>query len=134
MDFQFTVQKIKENVSLKFANKGGNLVDKNIKAIDACVDGMTLVKLPVVDYVMEVEPKKNIFEIISSMEGDSLPVSSFLKNPDGTFEAGTTKSEKRNTFPDASVVASVSELGEIVTVSNGAEVTTKKRAGEQKKE
>ncbi|MBE6157964.1 MAG: pyruvate:ferredoxin (flavodoxin) oxidoreductase [Firmicutes bacterium] len=101
MDFDFTVQKIKENVSVKFANKGGNLVDKNIKAIDACINNMTLVKLPVVDYVMEIEPKKNIFEVISSMEGDSLPVSSFLKNPDGTFEAGTTKNEKRNTSDTA---------------------------------
>ena len=37
-----------------------------------------------------------MFEIMNSMEGDKLPVSSFIKNPDGTFDAGTTKFEKRN--------------------------------------
>ncbi|MBQ2639540.1 MAG: pyruvate:ferredoxin (flavodoxin) oxidoreductase [Bacilli bacterium] len=96
MDLDFTLNKIKENISLKFANKSGNIIDKNLKAIDECLDKLEKVKLPVVDYVMEVEPKKNIFEVISSMEGDSLPVSSFIKNPDGTFEGGNTKKEKRN--------------------------------------
>ena len=96
MDLDFTINKIKENISMKFANKSGNIIDKNLKAIDSCIDKLEKVKLPVVDYVMEVEPKKNIFEVISSMEGDSLPVSSFVKNSDGTFEGGNTKKEKRN--------------------------------------
>lgn len=97
MDFDFTVQKIKENIATKFANKSGNIIEKNIKAIDECLNSLTLVKLPVVDYVIELPKKKNMFEIISSMEGDKLPVSAFIKNADGTFEGGTTKFEKRDT-------------------------------------
>ena len=96
MDFDFTVQKIKESLAAKFANKSGNIVEKNVKAIDCCINSLVQVKLPVVDYVEEFPKKKDMFEVISSMEGDSLPVSSFIKNPDGTFEAGTTKREKRN--------------------------------------
>ena len=97
MDFDFTVQKIKESIALKFSNKGGNIVEKNLKAIDECLNSMTLVKLPVVDYVEDLPTKKTMFDIINNMEGDNLPVSSFLKNPDGTFEAGTTRYEKRDT-------------------------------------
>ena len=96
MDFDFTVQKIKESLAAKFANKSGNIVEKNVKAIDCCINSLVQVKLPVVDYVEEFPKKKDMFELISSMEGDSLPVSSFIKDPDGTFEAGTTKREKRN--------------------------------------
>lgn len=96
MDFDFTVQKIKESIALKFANKSGDIVEKNIKAMDCCINSLVQVKLPVVDYVEEFPKKKDMFEIISSMEGDTLPVSSFLKNPDGNFEPATTKREKRN--------------------------------------
>ena len=96
MDFDFTVQKIKESLAAKFANKSGNIIEKNVKAIDCCINSLVQVKLPVVDYVEEFPKKKDMFELISSMEGDSLPVSSFIKDPDGTFEAGTTKREKRN--------------------------------------
>ena len=96
MDFDFTVQKIKESLAAKFANKSGGIVEKNIKAIDCSINSLVQVKLPVVDYVEEIPKKKDMFELISSMEGDTLPVSSFMKNPDGTFEAGTTKREKRS--------------------------------------
>ena len=96
MDFDFTVQKMKESIAAKFANKSGGIVEKNLKAIDCSINSLIQVKLPVVDYVEEFPKKKNIFEIIGSMEGDTLPVSSFMKNPDGTFEVGTTKQEKRN--------------------------------------
>lgn len=96
MDFDFTVQKMKESIATKFANKSGGIVEKNLKAIDCSINSLIQVKLPVVDYVEEFPKKKNIFEIIGSMEGDTLPVSSFMKNPDGTFEVGTTKQEKRN--------------------------------------
>ena len=67
VDFDFAVQKIKENLSTKFANKGGNLVEK-----------------------------RSLFEVIDSMEGDSLPVSSFVKLSNGEFEAGTSKLDKRD--------------------------------------
>ena len=96
MDFDFTVQKMKESIAAKFANKSGGVAEKNLKAIDCSINSLIQVKLPVVDYVEEFPKKKNMFEIIGSMEGDTLPVSSFMKNPDGTFEVGTTKQEKRN--------------------------------------
>ena len=96
VDFNFALGKIKENLAVKFSNKGGDLVTKNIKAIDASLDGLVPVKIPNVDYVEEFAKKKSFFEMIDSMEGDNLPVSSFIKIPDGTFEAGTSKYDKRD--------------------------------------
>ena len=96
VDFNFAIQKIKENLSVKFANKGGNLVEKNIKAIDSSLDCLVPVKVPFVDFDNEIQPKRSFFEVIDSMEGDSLPVSSFVKMPNGEFEAGTSKLDKRD--------------------------------------
>jgi len=96
IDFNFAVDKIKENLSTKFANKGGDVVEKNIKAIDGALEGLTTVKVPYVDYDKEFGPKKSMHEIIDTMDGDSLPVSSFIKNPNGEAEAGTSKLDKRD--------------------------------------
>lgn len=96
IDFNFAVSEIKNSIKIRFSNKSGNIIEKNIAAIDSSVGSCTKVKIPDVDYDKEIEKKKNMFEIMNSMEGDKLPVSSFIKNPDGTFAAGTTKFEKRN--------------------------------------
>ena len=96
IDFNFAVNKIKENLSVKFANKGGSIIENNIKAIDSSLECLIPVKVPNVDFDKEIEVKKSMFEIIDSMEGDTLPVSSFLNNPNGEAEAGTSKLDKRD--------------------------------------
>ena len=96
VDFNFAVDKIKENLNDKFKNKGGNVVEKNYQAIDASLNSLVPVKIPYVDFDFEVKPKKSFFETINSLEGDNLPVSTFLKRPDGEFEAGTSKYDKRD--------------------------------------
>lgn len=96
IDFNFAVEKIKENLAVKFQNKGGNIVEKNIKAIDSSLECLIPVKVPYVDFDKEITGKKSLFEVIDSMEGDSLPVSSFIKMPNGEFEAGTSKLDKRD--------------------------------------
>ncbi len=95
-DFNFAIGKIKENLAVKFANKGGDIVTKNIKAIDESLESLVPVKLPYVDFVDELVGKRSVFQIIESMEGDNLPVSTFIKNPDGSVEAGSSKLEKRD--------------------------------------
>ena len=96
VDSTFAIEKIKENLNVKFGNKGGNIVEKNIKAIDMAIDGLCAVKIPYVDFDFTVMPKKSFFELVDCMEGDSIPVSSFLKMPTGEFEAGTSKYDKRD--------------------------------------
>ena len=96
VDFNFAIDKIKENLNDKFKNKGGNVVEKNYQAIDASLNSLVPVKIPYVDFDFEVMPKKTFFETINSLEGDNLPVSTFLKRPDGEFKAGTSKYDKRD--------------------------------------
>ena len=96
VDFNFAVGKIKENLETKFGNKGGNIVEKNIKAIDSSLECLIPVKVPYVDFDNEITPKKSLFEVIDSMEGDTLPVSSFVKMPNGEFDAATSKLDKRD--------------------------------------
>lgn len=96
IDFDFAVNKIKENITDKFINKGGDLVSKNVNAIDNSLTNIVQVKIPNVDYIPEMPKKETIFEIVGGMKGDTLPVSSFLNGADGLTEAGTSKLEKRN--------------------------------------
>ena len=101
VDFDFAIQKIKENLTAKFANKGGNIVEKNIQAIDASLDCLVSVKVPYVDFDNEITHKRSMIDVINAMEGDKLPVSTFVNMPNGEFEAATSKLDKR----DASDVA-----------------------------
>lgn len=96
VEFNFVVDKMKENLKVKFANKGGDIVKKNIVAIDNSLECLIPVKVPYVDFEKEFTGKKSLFEVIDCMDGDSLPVSSFLKMPNGEFEAGTSKLDKRD--------------------------------------
>lgn len=96
IDFEFAKGKIRENISVRFKNKGGNIDIKNIKAIEKAEENLIQVKIPDVDYIPEMKEKKTTFEIIYAKEGDSLPVSTFINESDGTMEAGTSKLEKRN--------------------------------------
>ncbi len=96
IDFNFAKEVIKDNLKLRFQHKSGDLALKNIKALERASEEFSQVKIPDVDYDMELEKKKTLFERMNAMDGNSLAVSSFLKNPDGSFDAGTTKYEKRN--------------------------------------
>ena len=96
IDFNFAKGVIKENLVQRFKNKSGDLANKNLKALEKGIESFISVKIPDVDYDMETEGKKTDFDRMNSMDGNSLPVSSFMKNPDGTFPPGTTKYEKRD--------------------------------------
>ena len=97
MNFDFAIEKIKEDLENKFKNKGNDLVTKNINAIDQSLSYLTLIDLPkTTKEEIEEEADSNIFSVISSGRGDNLKVSDFLKYEDGTFDAGLSRQEKRN--------------------------------------
>ncbi len=96
IDFEFAINKIKENITIRFKDKGGEIVSKNIKVIDKGLNAIEQVKIPDVDYIPEMPKNNTLFEIISKMEGDNLAVSSFQNQADGKTEPATTKLEKRD--------------------------------------
>ena len=97
MPFDFALEKIKDDIKTKFENKGNDIVSKNIEAISKALDYLKEVELPDKEK-KEVEDKKekNIFEVISSLKGDSLKVSDFIVHEDGTYKGGLSRLEKRS--------------------------------------
>lgn len=96
IDFDFAVKQIKDGIRLRFASKGGDLVTKNLTAIDEALSTLRTMKIPDVEIENIVEEKKSVFALIDAMEGDQLPVSNFLAAPEGTFTSGLSRLEKRN--------------------------------------
>ena len=96
IDFDFAVTKIKEDLSIKFKDKSGDIAEKNIEAMSKAVESLELVEVKEEIKEEKEEPEKTIFEIIASGRGDSLKVSDFINHLDGTFEGGLSRNEKRS--------------------------------------
>ncbi|MBR6259135.1 MAG: 2-oxoacid:acceptor oxidoreductase family protein, partial [Oscillospiraceae bacterium] len=88
-----------------YGKKGDKIVNMNLAAIDAGIDGVTLVNVPeswktaVPGPAPERKPVpkfiSDILEPINAQKGDSLPVSAFIGLEDGTMPMGTSAYEKR---------------------------------------
>ena len=99
------IKYLKEAVVTSYGKKGENIVNMNYNAIDKGIESIVKIDVPV--SWKNAEADKNNSEVpdfirdivipMNSLEGDSLPVSSFIKAgmEDGTFMHGTTVYEKR---------------------------------------
>ena len=111
MPIDDAVSFMKAAAKKSYGKKGDAVVEMNYKAIDAGVDAVHKVEVPaswanpaedpapkeITGRPETVEMVKNLLTPISLMDGDSLPVSAFAKNPDGQFEVGASAYEKRGT-------------------------------------
>ncbi len=99
MDSEFAINKVRENIKSRFAKKSGDVVGKNLKAIDLALSELSLISLDEVDdkNVTEevLEGELSIFDLMDKGLGDSLPVSAFQEISDGTFDGGMSRLEKR---------------------------------------
>lgn len=111
MPIDDAVDYMKQAAKKSYSKKGDAVVEMNYKAIDAGVDATHKVEIP--DSWKNPEPDapakeltgrpevvklvKDLMEPVSKMDGDSLPVSAFINNPDGQFETGASAYEKRGT-------------------------------------
>jgi pyruvate-ferredoxin/flavodoxin oxidoreductase len=100
------LDEMKDAVRETYGTKGQDIVDMNIAAIDAGVEGLIEIDVPAswIDATDEPEDishlPKFVREVVipmNRMEGDDVPVSMYGKFdiPDGTFPSGMTKYEKR---------------------------------------
>ena len=95
IQYDYAVTKIKESIYRKFSASSNNLVEKNNKVIDQAISMLQEVSLENGAYRETSEQQKTVFEIIDSKEGDTLPVSAFTAQPDGTTAPGLSRIEKR---------------------------------------
>lgn len=102
---QEAVDYLKASVVKTYGKKGQSIVDMNVAAIDFGVSSLIKVEVPAswgdADNSQAAaasdEPDfvQNILRPMNALEGDSLPVSTFLGREDGTFPVGTACFEKR---------------------------------------
>ena len=111
MPIDDAVEFMKQAAKKSYSKKGDAVVEMNYKAIDAGLDAVHKVEIPdswknpapdAPAKELEGRPEvvklvKNLLEPISKMDGDGLPVSAFVENPDGQFETGASAYEKRGT-------------------------------------
>ena len=100
---------MKDAATHSYLKKGQDIVDMNHKAIDAGATAYKKFDVPAdwANAVDETEPVKHegpaalveqvstILDPVGRMDGDSLPVSAFVKHVDGQFELGAAAYEKR---------------------------------------
>ena len=100
---------MKDAATHSYLKKGQDVVDMNHKAIDAGATAFRKFEVPADWATAEdkpdttvlagkpelVEQVKTILNPVGKMDGDSLPVSAFVKHVDGQFELGAAAYEKR---------------------------------------
>ena len=98
IDLDFAINEMKKSLETLFANKGREVIDKNIKAIDGALETLEEVDTG----SMNINPdgdnneEKTVFDLIIARKGNDLPVSKLETYVDGTFEGGRSKDEKRD--------------------------------------
>lgn len=102
--YELAVEQMKKFIVKSYGKKGEDIVNKNYAAVDR---GGDVIEVPVKaewadlpDEEKQVNPNDtefvhNIVRPINAQEGDKLPVSVFKGREDGTWENGTSASEKR---------------------------------------
>ena len=103
------IQYMKDAALHSYLKKGQDIVDMNYAAIDAGATAYHKVEVPaywaeatddaaaesVTGLSKTVKMVENILNPIDKMDGDSLPVSTFVDHVDGTFQLGAAAYEKR---------------------------------------
>ena len=103
------IKYMKDAAEHSYAKKGMDVVEKNWNAIDAGATAYVKIDVPASwadavdaadETVLEGKPElvkmvKDILLPIGKMDGDSLPVSTFVDHVDGQFELGASAYEKR---------------------------------------
>ena len=101
IDFDYAYEEIKKSLTKKFQNKGGNVLEKNLVAISKCLDSCYSVSIGDTLFDEEDEHDLSIYELINRRQGNELPVSAFLKMPDGRTLPALASEEKRFSSPIA---------------------------------
>ena len=103
IDFEYAKEEIKKSLTKKFQNKGGNVLEKNLVAINKAVDGICKVEISNTLFNEEKESDLSFFEMINHRLGNELPVSAFMDMKDGRCEGALASKEKRFSSPIAPV-------------------------------
>jgi len=85
----------KDNIKELYKNKGENIIEANIKVLDESIDYLREYDLNNLTTTKDKKIETGIINQMLIRRGNMLKVSDFLDHADGTFEGGTSASDKR---------------------------------------
>jgi pyruvate-ferredoxin/flavodoxin oxidoreductase len=104
------IEYLKESIVKAYGKKGEKIVSMNQSAVDQGTDKLVEIQVPAswktvgedAAVAAKDEPSfiKDILRPINAQKGDDLPVSTFVDQADGSFEAGSAAYEKRGIAVD----------------------------------
>jgi len=103
LERQDSMEAIRRSIRETYGNKGDEVVEKNLRAVDQTLSGLVEVTIPErATSQIEIPPlfsgasayERNVLGAIYAGRGDEIPASAFPA--DGTYPTGTAKWEKRN--------------------------------------
>ena len=99
LNFDYAKEEIKNSLEHKFKNKGGDVLEKNLKAIEMVLNNYKEIKIKKSDIgeVEEENENMTLFDVLESRMGDRIPVSSFVTSNDGMTPPITSSFERRYT-------------------------------------
>ena len=84
-------------IKVNFAKKGESVINSNINAIESSLSSLEKVDINLINSTLNMEEVKDtLFSKLEHVRGDLIKVSDFISNPDGIYEKGTSKLEKRD--------------------------------------
>ena len=97
VDYNFAINEIKNSLETLLTNKGQEVIEKNIKAIDRAQETLTLINSDEINLSKEIkeDKEKTVFELILERKGNDIPVSKLEQYVDGSFEGGKSHLEIR---------------------------------------
>ena len=90
-----SILEFKENIKKMYIKKGQDVVEENIKVLDLSMDYLRELNTNLLTLNEEKNDSTSIYNEMLLRRGNLLKVSDFLKYKDGTFEGGTSSSDKR---------------------------------------
>ena len=100
VNFNGIITKIKEQTKKRFAKKGDEIVNANLKAIAMASGALNIVEINSLNSNNDEKEIKlsedKVFNYVFKLKGAELTVKDFLEHKDGSFTPATTKYEKRD--------------------------------------
>ena len=90
-----SILEFKENIKKMYIKKGPDVVEENIKVLDLSMDYLRELNTNLLTLNEGKNDSTSIYNEMLLRRGNLLKVSDFLKYKDGTFEGGTSSSDKR---------------------------------------
>lgn len=94
--FDFAFNEIKKSIEVVLTNKGKEIIQKNLKAIDETLEYLHESDINLGKLDDDLVQDDNIFEIIENKAGNNLSVKDLSQFVDGTFPGGLSKTEIKN--------------------------------------